>query len=321
MSAEDVCLQSDVARVTICPREGGRVASFTSLLTGVEFLWQSPTPYRLQQPGPDARFVEGAAAGIEECLPTVAKCHIESATFPDHGDFWQHPWQVTRSEGNSISLQADGFSLPLRFAKRYSLHGSTLRVDADIMNIGDELTPLHYALHPLLAIESGDRIALPPECGHLLLYDSAMHRLGKMGDKVAWPHASVHGTGRSVDLSVIDVAGEKTAEMLYTPRLKNGVCGLYRKNSEQGITLRFSPEQLPWMGMWICCGGWPEDGAPRQYAFAPEPTTAPCGSLAQALEENTAKHLMPGEHLAFHYEFTLSAPGIAWKAFAAAICP
>ncbi|MDE1160903.1 MAG: aldose epimerase [Acidobacteriaceae bacterium] len=314
---QGITLQNELASATIMPAQGGRVASLRSLLTGVEFLWQAPTPWSLRQPGEDANFAHGAAAGIEECLPTVARCEAAGTPLPDHGDFWQLPWQVLAVSANAATLRAEGFSLPLAFEKTYTLRGAALCLESKITNIGAEDTSFLYAAHPLLAVDEGDRIVLPDECANLALFDSRHTRLGHKGTQLSWPQAALASGEGVVDLSLIGAFDDDTAEMLYTPRLLHGVCGLYRSAYRQGISLYFSEDSLPWMGLWICCGGWPDDGSPRQYAFAPEPTSAPCGSLSQALAESSATVLSPGASFNFSLEFALSDSGIDLADFTA----
>jgi len=310
-------LRNEHLCVEIVPAEGGRISSLRCLNSGLEFLLQSTRqetrPY-LQKPGREASFAQGAVAGIEECLPTVACCQVDGQTIPDHGDFWQLPWEVLSSSPEHVHEVADGFSQPLRYEKTVRLRNAALWLESRITNTGVTEACFLYATHPLLAVEPGDRIVLPPECRSLTLHESRRERLGRMGQRVGWPDAqSAHG---EVKLDVLDGPAARTAEMLYTDRLQEGWCGLYRDRRKQGIALRFETDRLPYLGLWICCGGWPEGGeAPQQYAFAPEPATAPCGSLEQAMRRGAAVTLKRGESFSFSVTFRISEPGIEFDSF------
>jgi hypothetical protein len=97
-----------------------------------------------------------------------------------------------------------------------------------------------------------------------------------------------------------------TAEMFYTPRIQDGLCGIYREASGQVLEVSFDTSRLPYLGLWLCYGGWPGDGdEPRQYAVALEPTTSPCNTLANAQRTNTAISLTAGETYDWEILFTV----------------
>jgi len=88
--------------------------------------------------------------------------------------------------------------------------------------------------------------------------------------------------------------------MIYTHRLLAGRCGLFRCNHAQGVIVSFDPLQLPFLGVWLCFGGWPVTGPePKQVAVALEPTTAPCNTLSDAERAGLAVHLAPEETYAW----------------------
>jgi len=99
------------------------------LYPDLEFLTQSRRDRRFSQAGFETRFQDGYCAGIEECLPTVGHLALRrKGPAPDHGDFWQLPWQVFAASDRDVSMFAVGFSRTLRFQKRLSLEDKTLRV-------------------------------------------------------------------------------------------------------------------------------------------------------------------------------------------------
>ena len=153
-------------RVRVVPEEGGRIASFCDADAKAEYLLQPRESYRRPvRLDPWDRFENSACAGIDECLPSVGACGEETpgGPVPDHGDFWRLPWAVSASDCDSLRMAATGYSRPLHFEKRLSLHASALEIHSSIRNQTDAPVPFLYALHPLLAIDRGDRIVLPPE--------------------------------------------------------------------------------------------------------------------------------------------------------------
>jgi len=294
--------------VSIVPEEGGRISSIVSRVTGIEFLTQSTNENLYLDPGYGAQFQHGACAGIEECLPTVGICDDTTAggPVPDHGDFWQLSWQVTAQSADHVALAANGFSRPLVFQKTVSLQQSGLSIHYRVQNVGQSDTSFLYACHPLFAIEPGDRVLLPSEVETLQLTYSRTARMGQPGDRIVWP-------GNGFDMVLPAEARE--AEMLYTEKLSTGRCGLFRVEGKQGLLLSFSPGVLPYLGLWLCYGGWPGGSGPQQYAVALEPTTAPCGTLKQAQEMGLAYQLPPGQDFAWDLGIHLTPPGITWDRF------
>ena len=72
------------------------------------------------------------------------------------------------------------------------------------------------------------------------------------------------------------------------------------------LEVSFDTERLPYLGLWLCNGGWPDDGdEPRQYAVALEPTTSPCNNLVSAQRTNTAIALKAGEKYDWEIRFSV----------------
>ena len=307
-----IALTNSSLCVSIVPEEGGRISSLVSRISGLEFLTLSTNKEFHLKPGLDAQFQYGACAGIEECLPTVGICDdtTEGGAVPDHGDFWQLSWQVIEQSADHVALTANGFSRPLLFQKTISLHETGFSIHYRVQNVGQSNTSFLYACHPLFAVELGDRVVLPSEAETLKLTYTRTGRMGQPGDQVAWP-------GNGLDMVLPAETGE--AEMLYTGELSTGRCGLFRSAAKQGLLVSFSPHKTPYLGLWLCYGGWPGGSAPQQYAVALEPTTAPCGTLKHAQERGLAFQLAPGENFEWELGFHLTSPGITWKTFREAV--
>lgn len=292
--------------IDVIPSEGGRIASLKSHLSEMEFLTQSMRNGPYPQPGLATLFQSGPCAGIEECLPTVGPCDAQGGPVPDHGDFWQLAWDVLASSEDHLRVSALGFSRALRFTKDLTLRGSSLLVRYRVENIGAVAQSFLYACHPLFAVSAGDRILLPPEVRELTLYYSRNNRLGERGSILPWPV-----TPSGIHLDLIEGPERETAEMFYTTRLTNGSCGIYRSATGQTLEVSFDTGSLPYLGLWICYGGWPDQGAgPRQYAVALEPTTSTCGTLSEAQQIGSATELEAGDAVEWEIRFGIMTPEI-----------
>ena len=299
-----VCfLKNSELSVEVLPAEGGRISSLKSMHSGMEFLTQSRRGGPYPRAGLDNRFQDGPCAGIEECLPTVGPSgpETEGGPTPDHGDFWQLPWQLLTASDIHISMSAAGFSRTLRFIKQLTLEHNTLRVSYTVENAGSTAQSFLYACHPLFAVSAGDRVLLPSEIREMKLDYSRGGRLGASGSILPWPATQ---SSVRLDLALGPEAG--TAEMFYSSRLQVGLCGIFREASDQVLEVSFDTRRLPFLGLWLCYGGWPDNGdEPWQYAVALEPTTSPCNNLANAQRTNTVISLRAGETYDWEILFTV----------------
>lgn len=294
---------SDLA-VEVVPGEGGRIASIKSLRSGLEFLTQTARRSSDFAPSLSASFRDGPCAGIEECLPTVGPSgpKTNGGAAPDHGDFWQLAWTVLRADDTKLTQAALGFSRPLRFEKTVEVIVNRLDISYSVQNTGVRPESFLYACHPLFAVASGDQIVLPTEIDALQLDYSRANRIGQVGDRVSWPV-----TQQGIRLDRAGTESDGTAEMLYSKKLKDGKCGIFRSESQEFLDLSFDVQRLPYLGVWLCYGGWPDDaqGNP-QYAVALEPTTSPNNTLELAQKDGTALILQPEESYVFQISLAVT---------------
>ena len=272
--------------VTLIPTLGGKISSL--VVKGRELL-QAP----LHAYGPrnqSMSFAEGDAGGWDECLPSVAGCTVETVAgpviVPDHGDLWRVPWKVLERGESSITLRGKCVSLPLELTRSLIVSeraaGWELELLYSLTNSGSHAVPWSWSAHPLFAVEAGDRIVLPASIQTLRVEGSAAERLGRSGDTLAWPMAKL-ADGNEADLREALGADSGIGDKLFAGPLKSGNdgwCSLERKAAGLRLTMKFEVAATPYLGLWICYGGWPEADGPKQVCVAIEPCTGPVDSLA-----------------------------------------
>jgi galactose mutarotase-like enzyme len=286
---ENVVIHSGACSVSVLPQFGGKIASIQ--INGDELLQAPIAPIAPRTP--DMPFDAGDASGWDECLPSVAACTVPTsagpASIPDHGDLWRVPWRDISSNRDeaTISLHAACFSLPLEFQRTLALSetrtGFRLALNYKLTNTGKASTPWSWATHPLFRATAGDRILLPPSIHSLRVEGSGDNRLGKNGDIVKWPIAAL-ASGGTTDLSVAQAPDSGIGDKLFAGPLAahENWCTLERPSAGVRIRVSFNPAQNPYLGLWICYGGWPDGPGPKQTCVALEPATAPVDSLAQS---------------------------------------
>jgi galactose mutarotase-like enzyme len=268
-------------------------------------------------------FADSDASGWDECLPSVAECTVPTeagpAAIPDHGDLWRVHWQVLDVSEDSAILRVQCFSLPLQLTRSMILaespSGWRLQLLYSLTNLGAYNVPWAWSAHPLFAVDPGDRILLPAQIQTLRLEGSAGARLGESGDPVAWPLA-MSKSSREVDLSLVPSADSSIGDKLFAGPFEPSQpawCALERRRIGLRLAIRFEPSLTPYLGLWLCYGGWPSDPGsptgspnspnPKQFCVAPEATTA----LSDSLQTSGpwSRSLEPGETVTWPMELLI----------------
>ena len=318
---ENVLIRAGDCAVTILPRFGGKISS---IRVGNQELLQAPLA-PITARSRTMGFDESDASGWDECLPSVAACSVKTsagvADIPDHGDLWRVEWEpqaagfgekrseahgsADRDDRDTTVLFGKCFSLPLEVKRTIDLKevesGWRLVLRYRVRNCGKYAVPWSWAAHPLFVCEAGDRIMMPASIRSLKVEGSGGERLGKSGASVTWPVAEL-AAGGTTDLSVVDRANSGVGDKLFAGPLgpNENWCALERVSAGLRIRVRFETAATPYLGLWICYGGWPERSGPKQVCVAMEPSTAPVDSLA--VTGRWSRELGPGESFSWPME-------------------
>lgn len=276
---EMISIENNLLEVKILPAFGGKITSIRSKRSGEEFILPPLVGY--DHASTRGGFDQSDGGGFDECLPSVANCEAISgeAAVPDHGDLWRVGWQVDL-EDRGLVLHGDSTSRPLRLTRRAELVGSSLVLNYTLFNASDSSVTWLWSAHPLLRVEEGDLIVLPDEIKRVSVEYCSTGQFRKHSC-IEWPIAQTL-SGSTVDLSRVKAIDGVTAFKLFAPMGQAGWASLYRQRTGQGLVFRFDPLELPFLGLWICSGAWPERSGTKQYTVALEPTTADFDSLAEA---------------------------------------
>jgi hypothetical protein len=274
-----ITVDNGIVRAQFLPELGGKMTSLVRIQSGHEFLLQPQRPLRRAAYGDS--FEAYDTSGFDECMPTVSACTDpdRGVSLPDHGELWSVPWHAEVHD-DTLQLSASGRVLPYRFTKRTKLDGSGVVLDYEITNESKAEMKFLWSAHPLLSVEPGSRITLPAEVAELLVQYSLGDRLGYFGSTSQWPMTNAHSVKQRLDVLLPPTA--KFADKLFTPRLSEGYCSLFKPAANETITFRFNAEQVPYIGLWCCQGGWPDPPHGR-YTVALEPCSGRPDSLREAI--------------------------------------
>ena len=310
---ERLTLQSDSLRAVVLPQLGGKIASLGLLpwagRRGGPLLQGPLKPYLLRTP--TLPFDESDGSGWDECLPSIGPCEVTyagaSVPVTDHGDYWRLPWTVDEQTEEMLRMHATGSSLPLFFERTIELEGNTLLLDYLVRNQGDAPLPYAWSAHPLFAVDPGDRILLPHSVEEVVAESSANGRLGEAGSTHAWPFTANAKDGSALDLTTVGQPTDGVGDKIVARAPVEGWCALERRTLGARLTMRFDPKANPWLGLWICYGGWPSAVAARKgFTVALEPCTSPVDSLAEAITRGEAKMLEPGAEAHWQLELEVT---------------
>lgn len=263
------------------------VASLVDLETGREWLDQ-PTGGSARTAKLDDAYGGPEACGWDECFPTVnAAAYPEppwlGAPLADHGELWSRPWTAER-DGAALVTRINGARLPYRFERRLSLEGRSVLAEYEVANMSESPLLGLWAMHPLLRAQSGMRVLLPSEVASVACTYSSGAFVAAVSE-IAWP------TRAGRDLSLLAPPEEGLALKLFTGRLDAGRAALAGADGWLGV--EWSPDELPYLGLWLNQAGWPSHG-PARYHVAFEPTRARADDLPEGARRGEAIRLDPG---------------------------
>lgn len=250
------------------PELGGRVFSLISGRTGREWLWRQPRVPALFHPADQRDFGTGTFAGLDECLPTIGACDwLDGRELADHGEVWAQAWTVEEHTKDGLALVVGVPALGLRLARRIRLEGNLVRFDYTLENSAGVPAPALWAMHPLFALASGDRLELPAEESELQL---GAERPAVGG---AAPLISVAEKMPGVKLDELELPDRRNGFLkCFTRPLPAGRARAALVNPPGGdrLEVQWDTEANPYLGLWLTRGGFR-----GWHHVALEPTNAP----------------------------------------------
>lgn len=289
-----VTLRNAAIAATFVPALGARLVSLRAAPGGREWMWRPADGRGLFTCPVGTPFENSPAAGLDECLPTVADCVVDGVPLADHGEAWSRAWTHDPTETDAVTTAITLRSWPLQFRRRATLDGASLVFNYALTNNAAHAVPYLWASHPLFTLEPGDEIVLD----------------GTAEVRVASTHASPLQTGEhgpwpspraGVRLNCADfgcTAGGYAKAFLPTRRAPR--IALVDRTRGERLTLAVDPAQVPAWGYWVSRGGWH-----GHTHLALEATNAPADALAELVPGPAAHTLAPRETREWRVSFTL----------------
>jgi len=293
--------------VTIFPEMGGKISGIERKKSGTQFLQQADGNYHnVKLPEYDQDFLPPYAAGFDDCFPTVSPCSIslngEIINLPDHGELWTSGWKVEQS-GPGMKLTTFAKKLNYRFSKWIQLDGDSLIIRYRVENLSETAMPFIWSSHPLLNVDPEDELILPPEIKEVLVDGMTEEEIGQFGDRLSW-----HGLKSGIlpfDPSIVQPKETDFAGKFFSEKLQTGLAGIYRKQTDESLLFQFDTAEVPYLGIWLCYGGWPEESAIKDLTVALEPCIGRPDSLEKAIEWGENLEVKPSEMREWSLKITI----------------
>lgn len=293
-------LENEEVKVVILPEVGGKIIEIYNKRTDTQFLLGPQNSEKTYvKPHYGARYQNYDVSGFDECFPTIAESeyspllnpHIKSEMiFPDHGELWSKPWN-SLADTKTVLLNVRGEQFDYEFTKHITLADNTVRINYKLENFSDIPFLYLWSAHPLLTVYPNSQIILPGDVEEVSLYYSSDAALGSYGDKLNWP--SLNGSKGVDNYSIVPDKKRDLAIKLFTDKLASSYGGIYHPDKDESILFTSNAESTPYIGLWLCYGGWPEESEEKHYTVAIEPTTSPTDSLKDALINENYSEVPP----------------------------
>ncbi|MCX6150926.1 MAG: DUF5107 domain-containing protein [Ignavibacteriales bacterium] len=290
----NIVLQNEFIKIVVLPEIGGKMIELKNKITSTQFLLEpqnGKNKYERIEYGDD--FSKFDISGFDECFPNISKSTIKlednvEVELPDHGELWSRPWNF-RIEDDSIILSISGIKLCYQMEKRISINKNKIVIDYLLENTSKQNIPYLWSSHPLLKVEPGAKIILPSSVKDVFLNWASDKEIGNFGDIIPYPYL----TNKRIDYSEVQNQGFGKAVKLFSSNLDNGYCALFLPAKNESLVFQFDEKVIPYLGIWLCYGGWPENAKKKHLTVALEPTSGFPDALDEAINRNTCQWLKP----------------------------
>jgi hypothetical protein len=275
--------------LSLIPELGGKISSLRDGRSGREWLWRHPRMAYQRVPHGSSYVQLADTGGWDECFPSVSACTYPSppwagAPVQDHGELWSQPAALAISEaGDGVALHTrwQGVVLPYTFERTITATADSARLRFDYLVTNKADAPIHFiwSAHPLMAIEPGMQLLLPPEARFNCLR-FVPDRAPALERGVRFPLA-VQSGGGTIDLATLPEPSARAALKLWSDPCGAGWATLRARDGE--FQLRWDAALLPQVAVWMNLGAMAFDGGAPYFNMGLEPCIGAQDSLAEAV--------------------------------------
>jgi galactose mutarotase-like enzyme len=282
-------VQTGVIELTLVPELGGKINSLRDTRTGREWLWRHPRFIYKHVPHGSSYTAQSDTGGWDECFPSVAQCEYPSAPWQgaaiqDHGELWSQvaEFEMDEQDGNvTLLTRWQGIVLPYTFTRIITIteNSARIRVDYEVVNNADHSVNFVWCIHPLLAIEPGMELRLPPSA-RFNVGGSFPPNLVSPEQNLQYPFA-VPG----LNFPSLPEISAGLAIKIWSDPLPRGEGWAALQAHDGELQMRWDTTLLPQVAVWMNFGAWAADGGTPYYNLGLEPCIGAQDSLADAVTQ------------------------------------
>jgi len=302
-----ITLENDVWKLDVLPETGAKIISIYNKIFQRELIWKNPCPPELP-PEYESSFELSDLSGFDECIPTISSDRFpcfpwKDTAVPDHGEVWSVPWSIVKGD-KWLDARISGVRFPYNFSRSIRLSGDEIQLDYQVENNCAFSIPFLWSAHPLFAVEQDTSILIPPHREARIEWASEKENILTNMSDINWPEISL-SDNRKISLDKVPPKDANFAAKIFFLGIPEGICGLRFPSDKTELKIIFSPDDIPYIGLWINAGGFPA-GNNEHYNIALEPCTSPFDSLSKSYEQGYAKQAPPQSTVRWHIRIALS---------------
>ena len=305
-----ISLENELLRVSILADKGTDIFEFLYKPLDVDFMWRSPwgvrdprkfVPTTHTQVSSFLDFYEG---GWQDCMPTGGNPgEYQGFPFGAHGETPTIPWEYKILEDTpdriSVKFWVRTYRTPFRVEKTIRLERNqpVLNFSERISNEGRTTMHLMWGQHPAFGPPFIDESCRVDLSGGKVFCRNLSPNTRFVEGEYNWPLVS-GVQGETIDLRQIAGVQADTTDTLRIGELSAGWYALTNTRRRVGFGMAWPLEVFPALWFWQVYGG--AYGPPwygRTYNVALEPFSTTGLTLAEAIDEDSAHVLEPGQSI------------------------
>jgi hypothetical protein len=286
---ESICVRTGLIELTLIPELGGKISSLRDARTDREWLWRHPRyPYKRVAHG-SSYIAEADTGGWDECFPSVAECSYPSepwqgVSIQDHGELWSQVSEFEIDEQDetiTLLTRWQGVALPYTFTRTITLiaNSAVIQTNYEVENKSNQHINYVWSIHPLLAIEPGMELHLPPS--------ARFHVAGSIPQDLVSPEQNVRYpfAARGINFPVLPETSAGCAIKIWSDPLPAGEGWAALSANDGELKMRWDVDFLPQVAAWMNFGAWAADGGTPYYNLGLEPSIGAQDSLNDAVNQ------------------------------------
>jgi hypothetical protein len=240
--------------VTFLPEYGGKCASIKDKKSGREFLSQAAGEC-YKKLAYDGDYVAAECSGFDDMFPTIDKYYYDrypwqGVPVPDHGEVCGLEWKYETKTG-ALRMWTHSPRFGYKFEKTISEIKDGISIDYLVTNNTQFTLDFVYAAHCMVAAETGGVIVLPGVSNgeKATMVFSSDGKRGRYGSPFLWSKKDVLVTPDPVKKK--DGLSKAEAFKFFFDAPCNGGCCEYHYPDGVVLSLGYSADKLPYLGIWI----------------------------------------------------------------------